>query len=151
MRRSVQRFDHDHGVFLDCDLGREVLPIHGVGIEWDAYVLRSSLLSTSNVEQLRVKSLDPRGPAQASARVSVDDRLVSIDGEAVMGQDSALQISKVSSSVDFPSSFACRHVCGVRVRETAYGHRLASRWTTASPSFRKTHSRRRFPFRLPCC
>lgn len=101
----MQRFDHDHGVFLDCDLGREELPIHGVGIEWDAYVLRSRLLSTSNIEQLRVKSLDPRGPAQGSARVSVDDRLVSIDGEAVMGQDSALQISKVSSSVDFASSF----------------------------------------------
>jgi C-terminal processing protease CtpA/Prc len=72
------------------------LEIQDVGIEWDAYLLRSKTLNMSNIVQLRVKAMDPKGPAHTSGRIRVGDRLVSIDGEEVMGQAAALQIAKVN-------------------------------------------------------
>ena len=41
----------------------------GVGIEWDAYLLRSKTIGSSNIIELRVKGLDQLGPAYSSGRV----------------------------------------------------------------------------------
>ena len=79
------------------------LEIQDVGIEWAAYILRSRTINTSNIVQLRVKALHPKGPAHSSGRIRVGDRLVSIDGEEVMGQAAALQIAKVNGPSGPPS------------------------------------------------
>jgi hypothetical protein len=93
---NVLRYDHNHGLFVDCNLAYEDLEIQDVGIEWEAYLLRSRILSASNIVQLRVKDMDPKGPAYTSGRIRVGDRLISIDGEDVVGQASSLQIAKVN-------------------------------------------------------
>ena len=93
---NALRFDHDRELFVDCNLAYEDLRVEGVGIQWDAFLLRSHTLASSNIVQLRVKSLDPEGPAYSSNRVHIGDRLVSIDGEDVCGQTTALQMAKIS-------------------------------------------------------
>ena len=77
---NALRYDHEHDLFVDCNLAYEELPVVDVGIQWEAYILRSRLMGSSNIMQLRVKVLDPKGLAYSSGHVRVNDRLISIDG-----------------------------------------------------------------------
>jgi hypothetical protein len=38
------RFDQEHGIFLHCNTAQDILPIMGVGIDWDAYLLRRQII-----------------------------------------------------------------------------------------------------------